>query len=105
MFHGNRFADGRSRRKHPRTHEHARTIRRIGGVGSRAYDQRVPDFASFLARLRAEPDPAPPSRYGPYRSYGALFEAVERVRAASPGSVVEMYGRSTRGEPLWAVRL
>jgi hypothetical protein len=62
----------------------------------------APTFDEFLARLRAGPDPAPPSRCGPYRSYRALWDEVERVRAIA-GGVVETYGRSTGGEPLWAL--
>lgn len=63
-----------------------------------------PTFEEFLARVRAEPELAPPARYGPYRSYRALWERVEELRAAA-GGTAECYGRSTGGEPLWVVRI
>lgn len=66
----------------------------------------VPSFDEFLARLRAEPDPAPPAHYGPYRSYRRLWQAVAELRAHGPTPLdIECYGRSAGGEPLWVVHL
>lgn len=62
-----------------------------------------PTFDEFLARLRAQDAPAPHPRYGAYRSYRGVFEAVLALRAR--GAAVEMFGRSAGGEPLWAVRV
>ncbi|MSP63007.1 MAG: hypothetical protein EXR72_22260 [Myxococcales bacterium] len=62
-----------------------------------------PGFDQFLARLRVEPDPAPPARYGAYSSYARIFERLESLRRR--GARVECIGRSTGGEPMWAVRL
>ena len=62
---------------------------------------------AFLARLRAAPDaadPAPPARYGPYRSYRGLFEHVHAL-CQETGATAETFGRSTEGEPMWAVRI
>ena len=61
-------------------------------------------FEAFLSRLRAASDPAPPARYGSYRSYLTLWESVERA-CAGTDAVLELFGRSTGGEPMWAVRL
>lgn len=60
-------------------------------------------FDRFLARLRAEPDPAPPPRYGPYGPYSRIFERLSRLRAR--GATVEEIGRSAGGEPMWALRI
>ena len=62
-----------------------------------------PTFDEFMARLRAEAAPAPAARYGRYRSYRGIFEAVDRLRAR--GALVEMLGRSAGGEPMWTVRI
>ena len=62
-----------------------------------------PSFDEFLARLRAEADPAPPTKYGNYGSYQRIFTRIERLRQG--GASVESPGRSASGEPLWAVRI
>lgn len=66
--------------------------------------QSTVTFDAFLARLRAERDPAPPARYGPYRSYGALF-AHARALCDETGAIAETFGRSAGGEPMWALRI
>src|SRR5262249_46064138 len=78
----------------------------VGGPGVALPGWGGPGFEEFLARLRAEPDPAPPPRYGGYGSYRRLFERIERLaaRCGRPGQI-ERYGRSTAGEPLWALHL
>lgn len=63
----------------------------------------APSFDDYLTRLRAEADPEVPPHYGDYGGYRRVFERVDRLRAA--GAVVESFGRSAAGEPLWAVRL
>jgi hypothetical protein len=60
-------------------------------------------FKEFLSRLEIEPDPEPPPRYGGYGGYRRIFERLGRL--AARGARVESFGRSTGGEPLWAVHL
>ena len=61
-------------------------------------------FDAFLARLRASDDPAPPAKYGNYHSYLGIWEQALSACAGTTAEF-ELFGRSTGGEPMWAIRI